>query len=316
MEIAGASESGCSSSTIQQHAHSNHIYNQMDATHTLSLTFGAPSCGKKKLITVCIHGNETCGMQAVNELIAEDFFRELKDQVTILIGNPKAVVEHKRFIHANLNRIFQETLVDPVKRSDMFTEGHYEFCRVEVVARAIQECDELLDLHSTSSPSPPFAIPAADDASRQFASSLPVDFVIEDLVKVIKGTTIDWAQSHGKQAVCVECGQHEERSSIETAKNVIRCFVHRTTPPNFCKLLPKCVLSCTKSEELREKFKYHSPCCSFQRVECGQLIATDALGEIRCSYKGGAYIVMPVALPGELGEEAWFWGECIRELRY
>lgn len=38
--------------------------------------------------------------------------------------------------------------------------------RIQEIATAIEECDEFLDLHSTSSPSPPFAIPGECSQSR------------------------------------------------------------------------------------------------------------------------------------------------------
>jgi hypothetical protein len=32
---------------------------------------------KQQLITVCIHGDETCGLVAINELIEENYFKNL-----------------------------------------------------------------------------------------------------------------------------------------------------------------------------------------------------------------------------------------------
>jgi hypothetical protein len=49
MEITGAADS-CSSRTMHEPV-SSFNFQKMDAMHTISLTFGAPSCGKKKLIT-------------------------------------------------------------------------------------------------------------------------------------------------------------------------------------------------------------------------------------------------------------------------
>jgi len=42
-------------------------------------------------------------------------------------------------------------------------------------------------------------------------------------------------------------------------------------------------------------------------VNCNELVACDNAGEIRCPYKQGAFLIMPVGNP-TLGEEAWLWG--------
>lgn len=56
-------------------------------------------------------------MVAFNELIEEGIIPELLSQretetkLTVMLGNPSAVVENKRFIKKNLNRIIHPVLV-------------------------------------------------------------------------------------------------------------------------------------------------------------------------------------------------------------
>lgn len=63
------------------------------------------------LITTAVHGNEICGPIAINQLIDENFFDVLLEHrkdimITIILGNPKAFEQNKRFVDVNLNRLF------------------------------------------------------------------------------------------------------------------------------------------------------------------------------------------------------------------
>jgi len=271
---------------------------------------------KKKLITVCMHGDETCGMYAVNELIKEGFLLQAMKLSTIkldiLLANPRGVKEKKRFIDVNLNRIFHE---DKLKRKDKITEtpmeedpqlaDNYEVGIVQEIANAIAVCDEYIDIHSTSASSQPFALPAGDPESEKMATSFSIDFVIEKLVKSVQGTSVGWANVLGKKAICFECGQHQDRTTIEVAKRVIKRFVSDTVEGTA-----KSVLTCETNQVIKKGFRFVSSAPhAFEKVMCNQLLAVDdEVGEIRCKSSEGAFIIMPTANP-ILGEEAWFWGE-------
>jgi Succinylglutamate desuccinylase / Aspartoacylase family len=88
---------------------------------TPELHFARPGLGDRPcsgenhfLLLVCVHGNEQCGLRAVNRLIQDGFFCVAPsaewpfpwDTLTVLLGNPRAVERHARFIDANLNRLF------------------------------------------------------------------------------------------------------------------------------------------------------------------------------------------------------------------
>jgi len=287
------------------------------------LVFGCSQSSKttvRKLITVCMHGDEVCGMVAVNELVQEGYFEKVfagaamaTTRVTILLANPRGVKANKRFIDVNLNRIFIENRLrkkgstispeNPLDQDEIL-RTQYEVSRVQEIADEISDCDMYIDIHSTSAKSCPFALPSTDPDSEAMASSFNVDFVIEKLVKSVRGTSIGWASCLNKQAVCFECGQHAERQTVDVAKKLIRKFVTGDTEGNA-----KAVLTCSVNEVIRKGFKYVHPIQAFQKVEYNDLIAIDEeAGEIRCCNPQGAYIIMPTANPIP-GEEAWFWGE-------
>jgi len=273
---------------------------------------------KRKLITVCMHGDETCGMIAINQLITEGFFQKAlsnsTSRVTIILANPRGVEAKRRFIDVNLNRIFHE---DRLRRKDSGTQPSspidndpllmttYEVGLVQNLADEISDCDEYIDIHSTSSKSCPFALPARDSESEKFACSFAVDFVIEKLVKSVKGTSIGWANVLHKKAICFECGQHQDINTVEVAKKIIRTFVTENGEGKT-----KAVLTCETNQVIRKGFHYvRDPPRAFDKVTCNEILAQDEEGgDIKCTCSSGAYIIMPTANP-ILGEEAWFWGE-------
>ena len=265
------------------------------------LVFGSRSARLHVLITVAIHGNEHCGVAAVNELIRDGFFSEVEAkgamQVTVLLGNPPAFLANKRFIDENLNRVISPYLM----------EGEsWESKRATVIADAIKNCHVYLDLHSCSAATPPFALPCKNNKSERLAQELPVTYVIKGLAHTTpgRGTSLDWAYFHGKTAVTVECGEHNSPDSVRTAKHVIHAFItgqyRQLVPPSH-------IMECNRAEVVRPHFSFHRHVEAFEHVPFNELLAHDERGEIRCPYADGAYIVMPAALP-VLGEEAWFWG--------
>jgi len=268
------------------------------------LTFGCSEPKIKKLITVCIHGDEYCGLIAVNELINENFFQNgfdiQNERITIMIGNPKAVLCNKRFVDINLNRIFLHQFLE---NKDMISQDSYEYSRLMELAPEIKQCDEYLDLHSTSASTVPFAI-ITNIRSEEIAKKFPVKFILHNVVKVIEGTSVDYALELNKVGCCVECGQHCDRRAVEVAKASIRAFL---SPKEADKSLKE-VLYVDKAEILRKGFKFCLEAKAFEKIQYDELVATDEIvGELRCPYKEGAFLVMPNGKPVE-GEEAWLWG--------
>jgi succinylglutamate desuccinylase len=258
------------------------------------------------LITCCVHGNEQAGMVAVNELLDEGNLQRAINEckkplkLTILLGNPEAVRQNKRFLHHNLNRMIGEEHIDHV--------DHYESNRAKLIAKMGKNSDRWLDVHTTSAPSPGYALPAENSESEALASRLPIDIMIRKLVHrtISRGTTCDWALQHGKTCVCVECGQEGQRETIETAKRVILAFISDDDTSKTNKS-QACYVS-TEQVKVGKGFEYVRRVKAFEAVEYQALIARDEeVGEIRCPFETGAIIIMPTANP-IIGEEAWFWG--------
>jgi len=265
----------------------------------------------RKLILVCVHGNETCGLTAVNELIQVGWFQhqnELlkvkKERVKIILANPRAVLEKKRFVDLNLNRIFQPTYIQN-NLSEIFASvpTKYELSRLPILTKAIEWCDYLIDIHSTSAMTPPFVICPSDDKSELFAQTFPVEYMIKDLSKIVQGTTLEWATRLSKIGACVECGFHFDLQSIMVARQVIERFVTDQVVTQAHN-----IVSCKKSQLIQKGFHFLKKVTAFQDVKFNEVLGEDDNGPISCPFKDGATIIMPTENP-IFGEEAWFWGE-------
>lgn len=293
---------------------------------------------ERAVITVAVHGNEPCGVQAANELLAEgsiDFVIGTAPwpphllSFTLMLGNPKAFAAKKRCLDSNLNRAFTSGVIaaaSSTKRpgshrststDDTFTDtptavfvqhcggcAHfgYEERRAVEVASVISSATVFVDIHSTSARAKAFAFHASSEAAQAWASTFPVEFVVEDTSLI--GTTFEWASRQGiERATLVECGQHDASTSVDIAKQtILRVITGRASDSNPIRLRN------AGSVMVKPGFKFTQNTLAFKYATHLQLLAKDdETGNICCPFPDGAYVVMPTEQP-VLGEEAWMWG--------
>lgn len=268
---------------------------------------GGGGGGEHLLITVCLHGNEPCGMLAANELLQEGFFdfaagkalATAWDRLTVLLGNPAGVKAGKRFVDNNLNRLFTPDEAQLAAAGG----GGIEHRRVPELAAAIEQSTQHVDIHSSSAASPPFCFHFPGAESAAYATSFPVAYAIEDTS--IQGTSIHWAHQKGKaRSILVECGQHDARETVEVAKRCIRRLV---LGPEAMQAAQPHTLRTAGSVYVGRGFRWRGNVTAFQLVEQGEVIAEDdEHEELKCPH-AQARLVMPTQLP-VAGEEAFMWG--------
>lgn len=142
---------------------------------------------------------------------------------------------------------------------------------------------------------------------------MPVSYVIKHLAHTTPGkaTTLDWAKRKGKIGFGVECGQHDEKETVENAKNCIRaliCLISKRDMRGFGFRQPV-ILNCYENETVRKGFKFIRNFSAFERVPYGVVIAVDeVVGPISSKFPDGTYLVMPTKKP-IIGEEAFYYAE-------
>ena len=197
--------------------------------------------GPRLIVLGAVHGNETCGAQAIRRVLAE--FAEGKIHLKrgqasfVPVTNAKAFAQGRREGDRNLNRDFRPAVV-PHDNEDRIAN---------VLAPLLASHDVLLDLHSFNSQGDPFIFVGPEsnraelepfqraDDEEAFAAALGPRRVVHgwmpafalgvsrranDKVSYGVGTT-EYMRSQGGIAVTVECGNHADPHAPEVAYRAI-----------------------------------------------------------------------------------------------
>ena len=222
--------------------------------HFKSVCFAGLKTGPRLIITGAVHGNETCGTQAIQRVIGDIEHHRLNivaGSVTFVpITNPLAYAKRERAGDRNLNRNLY-----PVAAPADF-EDHVANWLCPLLAKH----DVLLDLHSTRAQNPAFAMLGPEnnagslqpfrhfEKERALAKRLGVHrFVDGWLNTYAKGVerrvrdtvpsgnranalntdprygvgTTEYMRSTGGYAITLECGAHDDPASPEVGYRAI-----------------------------------------------------------------------------------------------
>ncbi|MCK5616327.1 succinylglutamate desuccinylase/aspartoacylase family protein [Candidatus Pacearchaeota archaeon] len=175
------------------------------------------SAGKNIVILAGVHGNEVCGVKAFNEIIPNIEIE--KGEVTFIYANLKAQKQNKRFVEENLNRCFLDNQPEEMANT---LEGK----TAKAIMLYLQKADILLDLHSANSSSNlKFLICESD--CLELAQTLSPQKIIMGIDNAEKGGTDGYMFNMKKPGICVECGAHETKESIEVAKESIYSLLRK-----------------------------------------------------------------------------------------
>jgi len=160
-----------------------------------------------------IHGDEPCGVRAVERLLAAD--HEFRRPVTFVVANEAAVERGVRYVDADLNRSFPG---DP--------EGDALEDRLAAELSDVLAGCTVLSMHSTQSHAEPFAIvDGFTDFARDLVPRLDV------VAAVDSGRFVDgrlFAADADADVVEVECGLQGSAAAVENATDAVRDFLVAT----------------------------------------------------------------------------------------
>lgn len=167
-----------------------------------------------------VHGNEPAGVLALERVVASLAKRGLGcGRLVGVVGNVGALNQGKRYIDRDLNRLWWPRLSGHAPGLDGVPACHEEWekARLNVLlADVLGEAPRrhyLMDLHTTSSPSAPFAIAGCSELCRDFAEVFELPIVL-GLERQLGNTLIDHFIDRGWTAVALEAGQHQDPCSI------------------------------------------------------------------------------------------------------
>ena len=276
--------------------------------------------GPKLVILGAVHGNETCGTQAINRLrqeIESGLVRIDAGTLTMVpVTNPLAYQLERRHGDRNLNR--------NMSRSD--TPNDFEDLVCNALCPVLEQHDVLLDLHSFQAPGIPFALIGAPNNTgalepitkaaqeETLAMSLGVNrFVegwldtyaqgvadrqargVESHVDYGVGTTETMRRSGGI-AVTLECGQHADVTAPDTAyaaiRNALACLGMTLDAAPAIVKEPEVIRLYRVVDRLHVDDSFCRQWLSFEKIEKGALIGHRHDGSELTAHEDG-WIVFP-----------------------
>jgi predicted deacylase len=240
-----------------------------------------------------VHGNEPCGFYALKNLLqhfANGTGHLHRGTLTLVFANIRAFIEGKQHIDHNLNRLF----IDSVAPSSLSVE----LTRAAELRPLYADTDYLLDLHSTTAPTIPFAM--CEESAFDFAKTLGFSPLVVGWGALgaasITGDTETYCNSKGGIGITLECGQRDWPGGADYAYSAIHTFLNvlgmcegtslSISPSKLTVYRIKSVFS------VRSKnFEYAKSFQSFDPLEPGELIGQDEIGPVYAPQK--CIILMP-----------------------
>jgi len=306
-----------------------------ESLHFQSITYDGLAVGPRLIVLGAVHGNETCGSQAIRRVAAEIESGELgvlAGRMTLVpVTNPLAYARRQRVGDRNLNRNLAPTDT-PVEFEDHVANWLCPLLRAH---------DVLLDLHSFHTGGEPFVmlgpldnegalepfVRAGEETAlalrlgvRRFVDGWLDTYATGVARRIAAGVssreadarygmgTTEYMRAHGGIALTLECGQHDDPAAPEVAYRAI----HRTLA-HLGLIRAAAPAQATETEALRlcevvdrraAGDRFSRAWASFDSVRAGEPIGVRADGEIvRAAFD--AYVVFPnpAALPGQ----EWFY---------
>lgn len=174
------------------------------------------------LASAGIHGNEPSGILALRRVFQKLKTKKpfLKGRLIGVTGNMAALKKGVRLIDKDLNRVCTPEFADRLKAGEIagFQEGS-EFHDLAAIVESLennkkQEKFLFMDLHTTSSHTPPYISVNKKKENFDFAKKMPLP-VVKGIEKFIPGHFDHFLTLKGHTGFTMEAGQHDDPKSVD-----------------------------------------------------------------------------------------------------
>jgi len=233
--------------------------------------------GKKKgptsIILVGVHGNEVCGIKALEKLLPS--FQIERGRVLIGYGNPRAIKKGIRYVEENLNRMFR-----PNNKLSIKEKQSYEYSRAQILKKYLNQSSALLDIHSSNTPqSRPFII--CEKLGRKITKYLSIGLVVYGFDHVEPGGTDYYMNQNNKIGICVECGYTKGKKAIDIAtKSILAFLASRKHINKTLRIYKQTFIQMYKLYKTEKDFTLSKQFEDFENISRGQIIGRDGKKEI------------------------------------
>jgi predicted deacylase len=179
--------------------------------------FDSGQPGPNVMVSAIVHGNEPCGVVALDWLLQQDI-RPVAGSLTLAFMNIEAYrafdpedPNRSRWIDEDMNRVWDSDVLQGDRTS-------LELERARDVRPVLEDIDYLLDLHSMQQSAPPLMLSGRHPKGKALAAQVGVpERVIADKGHAAGRRMRDYGgfddANSPKAALLIECGQHWEASS-------------------------------------------------------------------------------------------------------
>lgn len=297
--------------------------------HVINGAAPGPTLG----LTIQTHGNEPAGLAAYHYLTQVWPLQQhlLRGRVVFVLNNLEAAEAYwhsetdaqkaqTRAIDVNMNRLPR----DFVSGS---SNGTYtslsEHTRAAQLLPVWAQLAYAIDFHTTSQPAPPMAVVWGDFHQNSLILHMPVGHVISNFAETSQSAVVmyHYGKSEGRDAVLVECGQHEDPTSWQVAVESALCalrrlnmtdiqaFVPSRHPVHHYKLAGSVVFPDT-SYRLAQIIPHFAP------VRAGQVVASGEGADLISPIDGHSLMCPSDINWCRLDEEAMFFAHPVEVLDY
>ncbi|MEO1550246.1 MAG: succinylglutamate desuccinylase/aspartoacylase family protein [Pseudomonadota bacterium] len=261
--------------------------------------------GPHVLINALVHGNEVCGVSALDHLFQAEV-RPKRGTLTLGFANVEAYQAFdpadpmaSRFLDEDMNRVW-----DMAKLEGPSTTR--ELARARQMRPLIDTVDLLLDVHSMQHKAAPVIVagPLAKTVTMSRALGAP-EVIVADQGHAAGCRLRDYGgfgdANSPKTAVLIECGQHWEAEATSVAVDsvyrwlVLHGMIDADTAAPHLRPTPaqqRCVNVFEAVTVESEAFEFAQPFTGLETLAKGTLIGTDGGREVRAPCEG-CVLVMP-----------------------
>ncbi len=289
--------------------------------------------GPTLIVVGGIHGNERGGIVAARRILSRLAEEAVRGELVALAGNVAALSLGRRYQVKDLNRQWTDDHVVAVRRMSE-RELDAEDRELLDLLRSIEDAMArargpvfLMDLHTTSAAGVPFALCGDTLSQRRFGFSFPLPIVL-GLEEQLDGVLSAFFTERGCVSIAIEGGQHDDPASIDNLEACLSValvatgLVDRARVPEHdhaYRLLERRrgtlppVMEVTRRHAIvaEDRFRMAAGFANLDHARRGQLLASDARGEIRADEDG--LVILP--LYQGLGSDGFFWGRAMGKLR-
>jgi succinylglutamate desuccinylase len=256
------------------------------------------------------HGDEVSGVYAIERLLFDlmgGTLELLKGSLVLARANEQAILEKRRYLVSNLNRLYR-----PEYPSDVESTS-YEYQRAQELKVILSACDYFLDLHSAPIADHPFIITRRNTAD--FFAKLGIPRIITGWEKFSDGTIAGdgegYAAGHGAKAATLEAGSHFDPASIDVAYETstrLLSLLGMTGPSTVQpSRRPEIFDIYAVQQKESDDFRYIGPIENFRHLKPGEAYAFQNAHQLTVAED--SYMLIPmVPEQTKLGEEVCYLG--------